>query len=483
MAGTVVPLTKLNPAERKALTGQALGTGFDPLGDRLYTSYQDGNVFEYGETTARDYAEMLRRDGKAQSLEQALTLPLRSAPWSIVPAKGDRGEAEFVQDALAGMTSTPMDLFIGQMTGAVTYRKAFFEKVFRLDDVGRVVYSKLAWRPPATCQLARDVQDAGFRGFRQNMWWMGQQQQQAGRLGYVDIPPQKAYVFIHGQHRDPLHGISDLDTTYWCFETSQKILFLWFTYLEGQALPRTIVYGDSEDTAHERAEEYATLKSMGVLGQERPPEGQKAFEVLESSGKGGDQFVQALNWLDSRKSASVLAGFLDLAGAAASGTGSYALSADQSSLFLASRTAVLREMGTSLTNWIVRPLVVYNYGPDAAVPTLKFGSVKKEAADQALELLQTVVTAPVGQYLPREFIDELIIRVAGLLELDTDKVAKAVHEAGEQAAAAATTPAQAEVAPVKGATDAVSRLLQQAGQPTPAPTASPQAPAPTGAFG
>lgn len=48
------------------------------------------------------------------------------------------------------------------------------------------------------------------------MWWMGQQPQ-TGRLGYVDIPAQRAYVYIHGQHRDPLHGLSDLDTTYWAF--------------------------------------------------------------------------------------------------------------------------------------------------------------------------------------------------------------------------------------------------------------------------
>lgn len=459
MAGDVVPLTKLNPAQRKAITGPVLGTGFDPLGDRLFTSFNDSKIFEYGETTARDYREMLERDGKARSLEQALTLPLRSAPWSIVPAHGDKGEAKMVEDILAAM-ATPIDLVIGQMTSAVVYRKCFFEKQYDVTD-GDVVLRKLAYRPPATCQLARDVKDAGFAGFRQNQWWFGQNVgAQSSSLGYVDIPAQRAYVYLHGTHRDPLHGISDLESTYWAYETSQKILFLWFTYLEGQSLPRTVVYGDSEDEAGERAQEYASLKDGGVLGQKRPPDGAKAFEVLESSGKGGDQFVRALDWLDSRKSASVLAGFLDLTSAAASGTGSYALSADQSSLFLASRSAVLREMGTSLTKWVIEPLVIYNRGPGAAIPTLKFGPVKKEAADQAFELLQAVATAPMGQYLPREFINELIVRVAGLLELDTDKVAKAVHEAGQQATQAAQTPAQAEVAPVAGGVDAVEQMLR-----------------------
>jgi hypothetical protein len=47
-----------------------------------------------------NFEEMLRLDGKARTLEQVLTLPLMSAEWSIEPAKGDSGEAEFVIDAL-----------------------------------------------------------------------------------------------------------------------------------------------------------------------------------------------------------------------------------------------------------------------------------------------------------------------------------------------------------------------------------------------
>ena len=36
---------------------------------------------------------MLTRNGMAAALEQVLTLPIRGAPYTIEPAKGDKGEA------------------------------------------------------------------------------------------------------------------------------------------------------------------------------------------------------------------------------------------------------------------------------------------------------------------------------------------------------------------------------------------------------
>jgi hypothetical protein len=43
----------------------------------------------------------------------------------------------------------------------------------------------------------------------------------------------------HGFYREPIKGVSDLDVAYWCYETKQKVLFLWFQVLENQNLPKT----------------------------------------------------------------------------------------------------------------------------------------------------------------------------------------------------------------------------------------------------
>lgn len=471
----------LDRPKRKALTSREIGTGFDPLHDRLFLSFDGGKVFDYGDTQARDYQEMLDRDGKARGIEQALTLPLRSAPSAIHPAQGDRGEADFVTEVLAGM-STPMPLVIGQMTGAVTFRKSYHEKVWRLDDAGRVVYEKLAWRPPATCELARDATTAAFRGFRQRQWWVGTaiSRQQTSNLGYVDIPPQRSFVYLHGQHRDPLRGASDLEVSRWCHETRQKILFIWFQYLERQALPWTVVYGTSPDNAEERAEQVAEVKSGGVVGLQQPQQpGQRAFDVIDTAGQGAAQFRDALAWLDGQMSMSVLAGWMDLTGAAAAGRGSFALSADQTELFMQARRSVLDEMATTINQWLLRPLVVYNFGPGAAVPEFKFGPVSEQGAAETIQILQAVAAAP-KLNLPASFVEELMVRAAGLLDLDVDKVRKDAAAAAQRAVAQADTPQLEQLAPVKGAVDAVARAAA-AGTPRRREPVQQQLPLPGGA--
>jgi len=56
-------------------------------------------------------------------LDQVLTLPIRSAPWKLHPAKGDTGQTERVERNLAERLSEIID----QMTTAIAYRRAFFE--------------------------------------------------------------------------------------------------------------------------------------------------------------------------------------------------------------------------------------------------------------------------------------------------------------------------------------------------------------------
>lgn len=450
----------LDRPKRKALTSREIGTGFDPLHDRLFTSFQDGKVFDYGDTDARDFQEMLDRDGKARGIEQALTLPLRSASWAVHGASGDQGEADFVNAVIAGM-STPMPLVIGQMTGAVTFRKSFHEKVWRLDDHGRVVYDKLAWRPPATCELARDEQTAAFRGFRQRQWWVGNAiGRQQSSLGYVDIPPQRSFVYLHAQHRNPLKGASDLEVSRWCHETRQKILFIWYQYLERQALPWTLVYDSSPDDADERAEQIAEVKNGGIVGVTQPQPGQRAFDVVDVAGQGAAQFRDALAWLDQQMSLSVLAGWMDLPAGAAAGRGSFALSADQTELFMQARAAVLDEMATTINQWLLRPLVAYNFGAGAAVPSFRFGPVSEQSAAETIQILQSVAASP-RLNLPASFIEELIVRAAGLLDLDVDKIRKDAGAAAERAVAQADTPQLAQLAPVKGAVDAVARAAAE----------------------
>lgn len=452
------------------------GSAFD-WRDAMFVDFQNGAVFDLSEYQSRDLNEMLRKDGKARTLEAVLTLPLRQCRWSITPGPGDNGEAEWINDFVSrganvdGM-STPFQLIIAQMTSAVVHRRAYFEKVFRYDSDGKVIYDKVAFRPASTCRMLRDPLRGAFRGFEQDPMNIALVMKAQGQP--IKIEQNRALVYVHGQHRDPIAGVSDLEIAYWCYKTKQKLMFLWFSFLESTALPRTVVTSSDEGTAQKNARKIASMKNSAVLGID----GSSKVTTLDVAGRGGDQFKAALDYLDTMASNSVLAGFTDLAGAAKGGRGSMALSKDQTDFFLQARQGVGVEMSDTITNYLLADLVKYNFGPRAAVPKFEFGPLQEENQEPTLKLLGEIAIAPAVN-LPGEFVHELAVQAAGFLDLDTDKIDKALTAAAEeakaQAAAAGANAAAQQVAGVAGAVQKATSAVQGAQKVT-APVALPVAP-------
>lgn len=432
------------------------GSAFD-YDTLLFTSFDDGGIFSYDRSSIERIDEAMRVDGKMRTLEQVLTLPLRQAPISFRRGQATSQVTDWIAKVMTepanngGMT-TPLKTIVAQMTGAIIYRKAFFEKVFTVsEDDGRIVYKKVAWRPPATCAIVRDAQNGAFRGFKQ----------QPIRLEDTDeiaIPTKRAFVYIHGQHRNPLEGVSDFDIPYWCYVTKQKIRFLWYQFLEGQSLPKTVVTAPDETSANKAAAKIVGLRQGGVVGVAAGI----TTDVLESSGRGATQFKEALQWLDSEASGSVLAGFTDLGAAATSGIGSFALSKDQTDFFLMSRQTVSQEMADCINQYLLPDLIRVNFGPKERSPIMEFGPISEDDAQMAVGLLQaTAVTqSPV---LPREFMDELTERVAGFLGLNTARVreglARAAVDTAKKATAVLPTQQAERVGTVVGAVNAATNAV------------------------
>lgn len=470
MMAEVVPLHPGSDVEDiTALLDSELGSSFTQE-TLMFQGFEDGNVFQYDLSDINEKNDMLQVDGKAETLVQALILPLLSAPITIKKDNSESKVVEFVSQALEspannGGMSTPLRTVIGQIAMASVYRKSYHEKVWtvrEIDGKPRYVYDKLAWRPPTTCAIVRDKTNGAFRGFRQMPIRYEDQEE-------IWIRPQRALVHIHNQHRDPLEGKSDLDIAHWCYITKQKIRFLWYQFLEGQSLPKTVVKARTELEANKAASKIVTLRSGGVVGLTDAI----THEVLESSGRGASQFLEALRWLDGEASGSVLAGFTDLAAGAVSGTGSFALSKDQTSFFQMGRDADAREVADTLTQYAIADLVKWNFGPGTNSPIFEFGPIQEDDAQMAVALLQAVSQSP-NQVLPKGFMDELIERVAGLLGLNTQVVRDSLVEAGKAGSATlqAANPGNpfAEKAgfvsgAVGAATNAIVRNNQQIGGP------------------
>jgi hypothetical protein len=477
--GKVYAFPDIKPASKRELLGKELGTQFD-LGQRLFAWYGEGDVFDYGEYTARDMKAMFRRDGICSAVESVLTLPIREADFSIEPARGDQGEAEFARGVLLtpdtdGGMMTPAHELVGQVTSAQIYRRAFFEKVWKVrESDGKIVYDKIAFRPPATCQARYNSRTAVPNGFRQQVWLFG------GNLmltkeqkvpGYVDIPKVRSFIHTHGKHREPLIGVSEMDVSYWVYQTKMKLLFLWYYFLENQAMQRIVAYGPGQPEANAAADDISQLKGAGVVGLIHAPDGKKAFEVISQPPDAGKFFTEAMMFLEGWQTQSVLAGFMGLVGGATAGKGAYSLSQDQSAFYLKSRQAVAKEIAESISFDVMRPLVLLNYGPGAAFPNWKFGPLQDEQLQALITLFGTLAAAPV-LHIPMPVFDLITERMSTILQLDIDQVHTAlVSTAQQRAEQLASQPppgmppaAAAGLGQVQGLVGAAQNLTRQAAQ-------------------
>jgi hypothetical protein len=467
--GTVLDLDKLTPAQKKMVAGTPLGSAITTE-DRLFRSFTDFHrVYEGGELDRRAMRQMLSEDGNPKKLEQVLSLPLRGADREI---RGEGPALQLVKDNVGPL----IDRLIDQCTSAISYAKAFFETEWMLQGE-QVVYRKIHLRPATVCEAAYRDDTGEPDGFRQEISPVAQIDARSN-MGWVDIPKNRAFVYTYGSHREPLRGVSDLDVSLHCWENIQKLRFLYFQFLEQQSLPKMVAWGNGPDDAQRNADNLSEAGASAIIPAERLPDPQQRLvEIIESSGKGAGQFIEAIRYLEGQQTQSVLASFTDLAQAAStSGRGSNALSADQSEFFLASRQAIADEMSAQITEGIIRPLVVFNYGPDVPVPTVHIGPIGNRQTDRALDLLKSIIGAQ-SPTAPSEFTGFLLNQVATFLGLDADKVSVAVEHWGDQQA---QFQAQQQAAAVAAASQSVTAPPARAEStvPTPATSAIPKTIAP-----
>lgn len=454
-------------------TGSSFG-----YGESLFFGWDNNVVLDYGDWQARDMQPFLTKDYKAKQILNVLQLPISSAKRSIKAAPGDKGEYEWLQscwdaDPLNGGCQTSLDFVIDQSLSAIAYRRAYFEKVFKRNKDGRVFYDKIAFRPQTTCRLAREPIHGDLVGFQQQKYGVTLQISDMGDIWPVNIPLQRAYIYIHGQRIDPINGTSDMDIPYWAYKTKQKIMLLWFQFLESVALPRIMVGAQDIGDARQIATQIAGLRNSGVAPYSFAGSSANVkMDTIDASGKGAEQFVTAISFLDGAAVDSVLAGFLNLTGTAAARGfnatgGSYALSKDASDFFLQAVQAKTREIATSVRNDIFAPITRWNFGRDAAVPIFEFEPLNDEDKSSSITLLQAMITASAAPNntnpVPTEFVSELAEQVANYLGLDGDKVSQAFTKASADAKAAASqvsaqmaSPAGQAVAGMSGAVNAAS---------------------------
>lgn len=444
--------------------------------DRLFSGWNDNKVFIYDDETTKvkQFKQMLDQDGKASSVEKLLSYPILAAPWEIKEAQGDNGEAKFIRDFFSanehnGGMETPIENVISQMTFAMTVRRVYFELIPKVrESDGMFVWQSVSWCPPETCELALNDKTSKIEGFRQypNAWYGPNSryglpdQKHLDNQQMIPVYHDRAFVYVHGVWRDPVDGLSSMQVAHWAWETKRRLMSLWMSFLEQTALPKTVVKNDDINRAKEDGRKFAMMRSRDVIAITNDT----IFEAFESSGNGAVHYIEAIKWLDSEMSNSVLGGFMDLTSSAASGKGSFALSSDQSTLFLRTRRVVARDMARQITNQIIAPLIRWNFGKNAAVPQFVFGPLSEANEEKVLDLFANVTTASGASKMPVQFLEMLTVRVANILELDPVIVSQSFEKMIKTYKKASDNPDDA-LATVVGSVAAAKQMLEAQKQP------------------
>jgi hypothetical protein len=348
----------------------------------------ENELIDFAEPTADELAFFVMHDGQAQAINMAYALPILGTDFTIEEGPDDKGEAEAIRNNLLrsqhmGGMSTPMGQVIAQMTSAFPNKRAFFEKDIKYFDDGFVGYKKLAYRPVWQCTVRGD-DSGGFNGFVQRGF-------RGNGMGFKQVfEPEKAFVYIHRNHMRPLEGVSIFQTAYMNYVDKLRVKRLHNIHLQNFSLGTVI--GKYEGTEGRPA----LVRFFKKLQKFRGGGGQLVLGPGENldfknAAGAGAEFLRAIEHLDAEMARSCLTQFLVLGQGGNSSV--WNLSRDQSDFFIMCLEAELRDMEEAITNYLIAPLIRWNFGDDASFPQWKFEPLSDADKQKALEIWTALVVA------------------------------------------------------------------------------------------
>jgi len=332
------------------------------------------------------YDEMRKGDATVRAALLAVKLPILSANWYIKPYAADNKAdptpqdkeiADFIEQQLFSTMIITWNDWLRQCMLYLDYGSMMFEKVFQMLPDGKIGWKKFAprltqtiyrWRMPdnATEGITQILPTGGIRG----------------------IPKWKLLPFVNEQEGEDYEGISIMRGAYqpWYFKQSMYRIDAIATERQGLGIPYVKVPPGASEQDRAKVDELLRNLRANEQANIQVPVG---WEIGFMDMHGGTSQIKDASKMilhyDRQISKSVLAQFIELGGQS---TGSFALSANQSELFLLSLQSHAKKIRETLNNDAIKELVDLNFQvqPDK-YPTLEFsriGTVDFEKLSMAL---------------------------------------------------------------------------------------------------
>ena len=353
------------------------------------------------------YNKMRRSDAQIKAMLLCLELPIRSTEWYIEPADNSskaKEIAEFIENNLFtgppnGM-SMHFDDFVRNACTMFSYGHSIFEKVYKVDN-GYLKWRKFAPRPASTIYDFLYDDNGGPLEIQQYKY--------SNTYEIVNIPIDKLLIFSHRMEEGDLRGNSVLRSAYKHWKIKDFVYKILNVGIERNLvgtpivkLPQTVT-----DTEMDRARQIIKQLRSSDMGGAHIPAG---FELDLFEGKRGVMEVMPyITHQDMMIVRSVLAQFINLG----SDGGSYALSKDQSDLFLMMLGAEAKYIANTVNSYAIPQLVGYNFDSDLC-PTLGYKPLG--GSNKMLEALKLLVDGKL--IAPDEKLEEWLRDLLDLPEKD-----------------------------------------------------------------
>ena len=326
--------------------------------------------------------EMRRTDAAVKAAENAVKVPLLASDWSIDTKAGDaKGEEirEFIENSLFNLENRSWKDLLREMLTYLSFGYAVFEIILDVVD-GMVVLQDLS--PRVQASIERWETEDGSLGVTQQIL-------NDSGLSRASIPAEKLLILTNDKEGDDLTGQSIFRSAYRSYFMKTNLYKIqgiqaerWGVGLPVIEMAEDLAFGEDEkDKAEEMARNIrANQKAYAVM-----PPGYKLNILTPSGNPIGDSIEKAIDHHNRQIVLSILAQFLMLGG---DGTGSLALSKDQSSFFLKVLDDKASYLAEQINKRVIKPLVDLNFGEQEYYPELTYSPL----GDTDLEQMSKVVS-------------------------------------------------------------------------------------------
>jgi phage gp29-like protein len=374
--------------KKQEMTKELGSTGVLVLGGIIQDNEYNKDLI--GPEGYRTYEKMRKADSTIKALLLAVKLPIQSTNWSIEPASDDKEDvkrANFIEKQLMENMSRTWTEFVRESLSYLDFGVYVWEQVFEsviFEGQQYIGLHKFSPRLPATVQ--RWTTTNGEDGITQ---WTTEK-------GEVSIPMWKLLILTHEKEAEKWTGTSMLRASYRDYYIKDMLLKINAIKHERQGLGIPYVKREANETGKvtnaEKTKTQEILKNIRANEKgfvDIPGGYEVGFMDMKSSST--TNILESVRYHNREIVKSMLAQFIELG---ASSTGSYALSEDQSDLFMLCLYAIADYLRDCVQKYVIERLCDLNFAPsENGYPKLKYDAIGKIDFEKLTRALQQMTQA------------------------------------------------------------------------------------------